>query len=67
MAHTVWVGQPADADSMISIEDYSDLPGTESIVKYWEFLARRKYADITLNNSLSISYSPRPLAAVTAL
>ena len=29
----------------------------------WEILARRKYADITLNNSLSISYSPRPLAA----
>ena len=29
----------------------------------WEILARRKYADITLNNSLWISYSPRPLAA----
>ena len=29
----------------------------------WEILARRKNVDITLNNSLWISYSPRPLAA----
>ena len=49
--HFAWVGQPADADCVISVEYYSEL--LNHVSKNWEVLARRIYTD---NLDLSIWY-----------
>ena len=68
--HFVWVGQLGDADCVISIESLHD--GNISMLDFWlksvyfrrartsHFLTRDI---VTLNNKLSRSHSPRPLAA----
>ena len=52
--HFVWIRQPADGDSVISIEYYSELLNHFS--ENWEVLALRKYTDYSSNRKKSYWY-----------